>query len=157
MTFTISEIHRQDHNEVKDGACYMCDSYCPTKIYLKDGRAVSTDLLDAQVKDLCPRWRAQIDFVYHPKRLRYPLKLVEERGTGKFERISWDEALDMITDKLIEIKNRVGPESVAFYIAYAKEPRPYFRRLVHAYGSPNYCTETSSCFSAGWLDRKSVV
>ena len=48
----------------------MCDSYCPTKIYLKDGKAVSTDLLDARVKDLCPRWRAQIDFVYHPKRLR---------------------------------------------------------------------------------------
>jgi anaerobic selenocysteine-containing dehydrogenase len=140
----------QDYDEIKDGACYMCDSYCPTKIYVKNEQAISIDLLDKRVKELCPRWKAQIDFVYHSERLKYPM-IQDEKGTGKFERISWNEALDIITDKLIEVKERTGPESVAFYIAYTKEPRPYFRRLVHGYGSPNYCTETSSCFSAGWL------
>ena len=74
-----------------------------------------------------------------------------ERGEGSFERISWDEALDTIAYKLQGIKGEYGAEAVVFYIAYTKEPRPYFRRLTHAFGSPNYCTETSSCFSAGWL------
>ena len=140
----------QVNETVRDGACYMCDSYCPTKIHVEKGKAVSVEMLDERVTDLCPRWRAQLDFVYHPDRLKYPLKREGERGTGDFKRISWDEALDTIADKLLEIKGRDGAESVAFYVAYTKEPRPYFRRLVHAYGSPNYCTETSSCFSAGW-------
>jgi anaerobic selenocysteine-containing dehydrogenase len=140
-----------DTGLVKIGACYMCDIYCPTKIHVRQGRAVDIEMLDKRVVDLCPRWRAQLDFVYHPERLQHPLKRVGERGTWDFERISWDEALDTIADSLLEIKAQDGAESVAFYIAYTKEPRPYFRRLVHSYGSPNYCTETSSCFSAGWL------
>jgi anaerobic selenocysteine-containing dehydrogenase len=133
------------------GACYMCDSYCPTKIFIKDGKAIGVEMLDDKVRGLCPRWKAQLDFVYHKERLQYPLRKVGERGAGKFERVSWDEALGAIADKLLELKETLGPESVAWYIAYTKEPRPYFRRLVHGYGSPNYTTETSSCFSAGWL------
>jgi anaerobic selenocysteine-containing dehydrogenase len=136
---------------VKEGACYMCDLYCPTKIHVVKGEVVNVEMLDERVVDLCPRWRAQLDFVYHPERIKHPLKQVGERGSVKFKKISWDEALNTIAEKLLEIKAQDGAESVAFYIAYTKEPRPYFRRLVHAYGSPNYCTETSSCFSAGWL------
>jgi len=136
---------------VKDGACYMCGEYCPTKIHVRDGKAVHIDMLDQRIAEMCPRWKAQVDFVYHPDRLKYPLKRVSDRGTGDFIRISWEEALDTIANKLQKIKTEYGAESVVFYIAYTKEPRPYFRRLVHAFGSPNYCTETSSCFSAGWL------
>jgi anaerobic selenocysteine-containing dehydrogenase len=140
-----------DYDQVKDGACYMCDIYCPTKIYLKSGKAVRIEMTEEKVRELCPRWKAQLDFVYHPDRLRYPVKRIGESGKGDFERISWNEALDTIVENIQNIKQREGPESVAWYIAYTKEPRPYFRRLVHAYGSPNYCTETSSCFSAGWI------
>ena len=133
------------------GACYMCDSYCPTRVFLKDGKAIGVEMLDDKIRDLCPRWRAQLDFVYHKERLLHPLRRLGERGSDEFKRISWDEALDTIANKLLELKETIGPESVAWYIAYTKEPRPYFRRLVHGYGSPNYTTETSSCFSAGWL------
>jgi anaerobic selenocysteine-containing dehydrogenase len=136
---------------LKEGACYMCDSYCPTRIHVQEGKAVEIEMMDERVGDSCPRWRAQLDFAYHPDRLKYPLIRVGERGKGKFKRITWEEALSTIADKLLELKEQNGAESVAFYIAYTKEPRPYFRRLVHAYGSPNYTTETSSCFSAGWL------
>ena len=139
------------NESVRDGACYMCDLYCPTKIHVTDGKAVKVDMLDERTRDLCPRWRAQLDFVYHPERILNPLKRIGERGEGRFERISWDEALDTIADKLLGIKEDYGAKAVAFYVAYTKEPRPYFRRLVHGFGSPNYCTETSSCFSAGWL------
>ncbi len=140
-----------NYDKAVHGACYMCDSYCPTRVFIKNGKAIEVEMLDDKIRDLCPRWRAQLDFVYHKDRLQYPLKRVGERGEGEFEKISWDEALDTIADKLLELKRTHGPESVAWYIAYTKEPRPYFRRLVHGYGSPNYCTETSSCFSAGWL------
>ncbi len=137
--------------ELKEGACYMCDKYCATRVHVQDGKAVKVEMLEKRSVDSCPRWRAQLDFVYQPERLKHPLKRVGERGEGKFEKITWDEALTTIADKLLDLKEKDGAEAAAFYVAYTKEPRPIFRRLVHAYGSPNYTTETSSCFSAGWL------
>jgi molybdopterin-containing oxidoreductase family molybdopterin binding subunit len=52
--------------------------------------------------------------VYHPERLKYPMKRVGERGEGKWQRISWDEALDTIASRLKDIAERYGPESVAY-------------------------------------------
>ncbi|MFC2007705.1 molybdopterin-dependent oxidoreductase [Chloroflexota bacterium] len=134
---------------IKDGACAMCGAgRCATKIHIREGKATKIDMIDQGVIDTCPRWKAQLDFVYHPDRLKYPLKRTGERGEGSFTRISWDEALDTVTDKFQEIKAEYGAESVVFYISLPKEPRPYFHRLAHAFGSPNYCTESSNCSTA---------
>jgi anaerobic selenocysteine-containing dehydrogenase len=136
--------------ETRDGLCYMCTNACPTRIHVRDGKAVKIEIADARVTH-CPRWKAQLDFVYHPDRLRYPVKRVGPRGVGSWERISWDEALDTVAANLQTVKDKYGPESVVFWIAYTKEPRPYFHRLTHAFGSPNYCTESSNCFAATWV------
>jgi anaerobic selenocysteine-containing dehydrogenase len=136
--------------EVKDGICYMCTMTCPTKIHVRDGKAVKVDIADPKVAH-CPRWKAQLDFVYHPDRLQYPLKHTGKRGNGSWQRISWDEALDTVAGNLQAVKEKYGAESVVFWIAYTKEPRPYFHRLTHAFGSPNYCTESSNCFSGTWI------
>ncbi len=109
-----------NYDEAVHGACYMCDSYCPTKIFIKNGKAIGVEMLDDKTRDLCPRWKAQLDFVYHKERLQHPLRRVGERGSGEFERISWNEALDIIADKLLELKEKLGPESVVWYIAYTK-------------------------------------
>ncbi|MFH1646331.1 MAG: molybdopterin-dependent oxidoreductase [Chloroflexota bacterium] len=132
--------------EVKDGICYMCTASCPTRIHVRDGKAINIELADPRVA-YCPRWKAQLDFVYHPDRLQHPVK----RANGSWRRIGWDEALDTVADNLQKAKDRYGPESVVFWIAYTKEPRPYFHRLTHAFGSPNYCTESSNCFSGTWI------
>lgn len=135
--------------EVKHGICYMCTHMCATRIHVRDGKAVRIEV-DSKV-DFCPRGKAQLDYVYHPDRLKFPLKRVGERGSDSFVRISWDEALDTIAGRFQKVKDEYGPESVAFYIAYTKEPRPFFHRLTHAFGSPNYITESSNCFSATWV------
>jgi anaerobic selenocysteine-containing dehydrogenase len=136
---------------VKDSVCYMCTDHCPTKVHVRQGRATRIDMVDRQVADTCPRWRHQLDFVYHPERLKHPLKRVGERGAADFVPISWEQALDTTASKLQDLKAKYGAESVVFYISYTKEPRPHFHRLAHAFGSPNYCTESSNCFSATWL------
>jgi anaerobic selenocysteine-containing dehydrogenase len=136
--------------EIKDGICYMCSTACPTKIKVRNGKAMKIDIANPKVAH-CPRWQAQLDFVYHPDRLKYPVKRTGEKGSGSWERISWDEALDTVAGNLQAAKDRYGAESVVFWIAYTKEPRPYFHRLTHAFGSPNYCTESSSCFSGTWI------
>ncbi len=136
--------------EIKDGICYMCTMTCPMKIHVRDGKVIKIDTANPSVSH-CPRWKAQIDFIYHPDRLLYPLKHDRKRSNSPWQRISWDEALDAVADGLQSVKDKYGPESVVFWIAYTKEPRPYFHRLTHAFGSPNYCTESSNCFSGTWI------
>jgi anaerobic selenocysteine-containing dehydrogenase len=135
---------------IQDGICYMCTMTCPTRIHVRDGRAVKIDIADPRVAH-CPRWKAQLDFAYHPDRLLYPLVRDGERGSGSWRHVSWDEALDRVAAGLQSAKDKHGPESAVFWIAYTKEPRPYFHRLTHAFGSPNYCTESSNCFSGTWI------
>ena len=65
---------------VKDSICYMCTDHCPTKVHIRQGKATQIDMVDRKVADICPRWKAQLDFVYHPDRLKYPLKRIGERG-----------------------------------------------------------------------------
>jgi anaerobic selenocysteine-containing dehydrogenase len=135
---------------VQDAICYMCTATCPTRVHVRDGRAVKIDIADQRAAH-CPRWKAQLDFVYHPDRLQYPLARAGERGAGSWRRVEWDEALDRVAAGLQSAKDRYGPASAVFWIAYTKEPRPYFHRLTHAFGSPNYCTESSNCFSGTWI------
>jgi anaerobic selenocysteine-containing dehydrogenase len=139
-----------NREKVQDGICYMCTMTCPTRVHVKDGRAVRVEIADPRVAH-CPRWKAQLDFVYHPDRLQYPLARAGERGAGSWRRISWEEALERVAGGLRSARDNFGPESVVFWIAYTKEPRPYFHRLTHAFGSPNYCTESSNCFSGTWI------
>jgi anaerobic selenocysteine-containing dehydrogenase len=136
---------------IKYGICYMCTHRCLTRVHVRNGKAVQIEMVDKAVAELCPRGRAQLDFVYHPDRLKSPLKCSGRRREGSLTPISWDEALNTVADRLQRVKSEYGPESVVFWVAYTKEPRPYFHRLTHAFGSPNYCTESSNCFSANWL------
>ena len=136
---------------IKDSICGMCSPECAVKVHIKGGKAVDIDMAYRNVLETCPRWKSLLDFTYHPKRLRDPLKRVGQRGEGSFKRISWDEALDTVADKLELIRSEYGPESTIFYVSVAKEPRPYVKQFSYLYGSPNFCTESSNCSTATTL------
>jgi len=63
---------------------------------------------------ICYKGRVSADRLTHPNRLRYPLKRVGERGEGKWQRISWDEALDETARNLLQIKEKYGARAVGF-------------------------------------------
>ncbi len=65
------------------------------------------------------RGRGYRKFVYHPDRLKYPMKRVGKRGEGRFERISWDEATTLIADKLKRITQQYGPASRYVHVGTA--------------------------------------
>ncbi len=67
----------------------------------------------------CVRGRGYRKFVYHPDRLKYPMKRVGKRGEGRFERISWDEATTLIADKLKRITQQYGPASRYVHVGTA--------------------------------------
>lgn len=118
-----------------------CHGGCGAKLYVKDGRLVKVEGDEDHPFNqgrACPRLLALTQYVYHPDRLLYPMKRVGERGEGKWERISWDEALDTIERKFKEIREQYGPESVLFCQGTGRDIGGPISLLAYSYGSPNW-------------------
>lgn len=123
---TVEQAAAAGEEQVLTVGCYHnCGGRCILGAVVKDGTVVRLVPDPSTQEDLdhnpraipCLRGRAQIHRVYAPERLKYPMKRVGKRGEGKFERISWDEALTTIADQMKRIKNKYGNE--AFYYQYA--------------------------------------
>ncbi|THB81408.1 MAG: dimethylsulfide dehydrogenase [Desulfobacteraceae bacterium] len=98
---------------------------------------------------LCSRCLSMTQYMYHKDRLTRPLKRVGERGEGKFEEISWDEALDLIETRMKQIREDHGPESVIFHQGTGRDIGGWISMLAYAYGSPNWMFGLSgvSCYT----------
>jgi anaerobic selenocysteine-containing dehydrogenase len=88
---------------------------------------------------LCPIGTATLGLVYHPDRLKYPMRRLGERGSGRWRRISWDEALDEISERLLAIRDRFGPEAIALGTGTGRHHIRWVSRFGHALGTPNWC------------------
>ncbi|MFM2318096.1 MAG: hypothetical protein RLZZ215_717 [Pseudomonadota bacterium] len=135
---------------LKHSTCYECDANCAFTVTLNAQQAA----IAVEGLPNCPRGQMQLERQYHPERLLYPLKRVGAKGSGQFERITWDEALDTIVAQLNKAKAKYGAPAVGFFAGYTKEARPQLQRLAHAFGSPNYLTESGCCFSATMVAEK---
>lgn len=88
---------------------------------------------------LCMRCLDAPEATNHDERLLYPMKRArEDRGKDKWERISWDDAYDLITEKFMDIKEKYGAESVVFAQGTGRDIAAYITRLAWSFGSPNY-------------------
>ena len=137
--------------EVRKSVCGICDNVCGMDVYVKDNKIIKIEGSKENPNNagtLCAKGAATRQYVYHEDRIKTPLKRVGSRGSGKFTAISWDEALDEVAEKLMQAKVQYGPESVVFFAGFSKWMRPFLQRLAHTFGSPNYCTESSTCFKA---------
>ena len=102
---------------------HNCGGRCLLVARVRDGRIVSlgTDdrpgdtLADPQLR-ACPRGRAYLRRQYHPDRLLHPLRRAGPRGGGRFERITWDEALDLVAGEMRRVKERYG--NSALFVPY---------------------------------------
>ena len=144
---------------IKKTICSICNpiSHCGMDAHVKDGvviRVEGTKENPHNAGTLCSKGAAMRQYIYHPDRVKTPLLRTGQRGSGDFQPISWDEALDRIAERLLVIKKETGPESVVFYAGYPKWMRPFLRRLALSFGSPNYCTESSTCSAAATLASK---
>jgi thiosulfate reductase / polysulfide reductase chain A len=84
---------------------------------------------------------------YDPDRVLNPLIRVGKRGQGLFRNASWEEALDLIAGKMLDIKQQYGPEAMVFSSTHNLS-QPLFENLLYGFGSPNYGTQRSLCFNA---------
>lgn len=145
--------------EIKKVRCNICSAGCPIDAYVQDGKLLSVEGSrdwPGQQGGLCSKGAASRQYVYNKDRILYPMKRVGERGSGEFERISWEEAYAMIANNLLRIREKYGSQSTVFYAGYPKWYRPALLRLANAYGSPNYCTESSTCFQSAAMAWRSI-
>jgi len=145
--------------EIRKTFCAICNpfSHCGIDAHVKDGVVVKVEGSKSHPHNegtLCSKGSANRQYIYHKDRIRTPLIRRGERGSGEFEAVSWEEAMDTIAKRLLEIKAESGPESVVFYAGYTKWMRPFLKRLAHSFGSPNYCTESSTCYQATAMAAK---
>jgi anaerobic selenocysteine-containing dehydrogenase len=118
-----------------------CHGGCGLKLFVRDGRLVRVEGDEDHPYShgrLCPPALALTQYIYHPQRFTYPMKRVGERGEGKFERITWDEALDTVEGRFNEIKEKYGAEAVIFVQGTGRDVGGPISFLCYSFGSPNW-------------------
>lgn len=145
--------------EIKHSLCAICSPghHCGVDCYVKDGKIIRVEGTPEHPYNhghLCTKGSALRNAVYREDRIKTPLRRVGQRGEGKFEPISWDEAYQTIAQKLNEVKEQYGPNSVAFLSGYCKWYRPILHRFAHVFGSVNFGTDDSTCSAAMVIANK---
>ena len=130
--------------------CEMCVWRCGLLAKVDGGRVVklegNPDHPHSNGK-LCPRGQSGLMNTYDPDRVLTPLIRVGKRGQGLFRKASWEEALDLVAQNMLDIKQKYGPEAMIFSSTHNLS-QIQFENLLNAYGSPNYGTQRSLCFNA---------
>ena len=121
-------------------ACRGCHGGCIHILTVEDGRVVKVQpdpegpLNQGKA---CIKGMSVIEQMYHPDRILHPLKRIGPKGSGKWEQVSWDEALDDIAQKLIDLKEKYGPQCISTITGTGRHHLKYLRRFTEAIGSPN--------------------
>ncbi len=98
------------------GGCNICFNGCPVKFHLRGNKVVNVygNDEDSQFQGrICPKSQMTLQLYDNPHRLLHPLKRVGPRGSNNFKRISWDQALNEIADKLTAVRDSYGSEALA--------------------------------------------
>jgi len=141
------------------GACpHDCPDTCAMLVTVENGRAIEVrgapDHPPTQ-GTLCTKVARYLDRTYSEQRLLHPMRRTGRKGEGRFERISWDEALDTIAERLHAIAAEHGPEAILPYsyagnmglLQYMSMDRRFFHRLGASLLDRTIC---SAAGKAGW-------
>ncbi len=134
--------------EIKKSICWGCWMQCGAIAYLREGKVVrlSGDPEFYTKGFFCDRGLRFVEHLYHPDRLNYPLKRKGERGEGRWQRISWDQAMDEIAEKLSRLKDKYGAETLATTCGTGRGHQETFKeRFLHLFGSPNHANAGQFC------------
>ena len=134
---------------------HNCGGRCVVNAHVVDGRItrISTDARrwnpEHPPLPACARGVGQIERTYHPDRLQYPMRRTGPRGSGQFERISWDEALDTVAREMLRIRSTHGNAAILDASRTGSQSmlhgRPAATRFLYMFGG---CTDLWSNMSA---------
>ncbi|MDR2018421.1 MAG: molybdopterin-dependent oxidoreductase [Syntrophobacterales bacterium] len=143
--------------EVVKTDCGLCINCCGVDAYVEDGRLVKVEGMKEHWLNkgkLCPKGERLVDLLYSPSRLKYPMKKV----SGRFQRISWDDAIGEIAVKLQELKDKYGARTLASWTGSVGvehfEMAAFNQRFKGAFGTPNFFNPEGICFRTRILSRQ---
>lgn len=119
--------------------CEMCSSRCPIEAKVVDGKVrflSGNPKAGGTATSLCARGGSGLSQLYDENRIKKPLIRAGERGENKWREVSWDEALDYVASKMLDIKQKYGPESFVF-TCKSSQTHKLMVNFASAYGSPN--------------------
>ena len=156
--------------ELKSVVCSSCDGFCPLAAKVQDGRVVKVTTREHPFfKDgICMKGAYAPKSFAHPDRLMHPLKRMGERGGGKWQQVSWDEAMDDIAVRLQKVVDQYGPEALAVSASNANLglDNGLSRRFMNLLGTPNYISGVAYCMGNtaavnrmvyGWYPRGDIL
>ncbi len=129
--------------------CRTCHGGCGVLIHVTDGRITKIEgdpEFPTNRGSMCSKGLATVQMVYHPDRLKYPLKRAGNKGEGKWQRISWDEALDTIASKLRHVKAEYGAESIVLGYGTGRNYESFLYQFANLLGTPNVLTAGHMCY-----------
>lgn len=131
--------------------CHICPNHCALKAIVEGGKVVEVkaDGGSGFPVHMCSVQKGAdhlIGTINSPDRLKKPLKRKGEKGEGRWEEITWDEALDTIAERLLRIKEEEGPERFTMILGEPKGMEFFFgQRFASAFGTPNVITPGNYC------------
>lgn len=139
--------HRPYQQQWLSTICLMCPGGCGILVRTINGRAVKVEgnpLHPVNTGKVCPKANAALQVLYDPDRIRGPLRQRGARGSGDWELISWEDALQIVVTRLREIRQDPGPHTVAFLSGRVRgQMGGLIDRFLAAYGSPNHIRHDS--------------
>ncbi len=139
---------------VTRAVCRWCHSNCRVAVHSDNGKLVriEEDRTDPRVDQIFPRTRGCVrlaaarEYIYHPERLRFPLKRKGERGGDKWQQISWEEAVGDISSRLQALGEKYGPETLMLTYGTGRSTTWALMRFLNLFGSPNLVGQAMICF-----------
>ncbi|MFH1123027.1 MAG: molybdopterin-dependent oxidoreductase [Pseudomonadota bacterium] len=145
----IVEKRKRPGEQAFKSCCFFCNSGCDCVVYVRDGRVerIEGDPESTTTRGkLCAKGLASKQVLYHPDRLKTPLKRVGERGSGRWEPLSWDLALESIAENLTRIRDRYGPQGVVMATGTSRGWAEVFSRFTNVYKSQWIGPGVAQCF-----------
>lgn len=122
--------------------CRNCTADCGVLAHVKNGRIIKLEgdpEFERSEGALCVKGLSGIQALYNPNRLKYPMERVGARGENKWKRISWDKAIDKISRKLMEVREKYGAESVFASTGGGGNPNFFsICRFCNVFDTPNW-------------------
>jgi anaerobic selenocysteine-containing dehydrogenase len=153
---TRAEEKAEPAEKVIKSTCWECYHNCGILVHVKDGRVVDVKGNPEHPYNhgiVCIKGKkGPITATYHPDRVVFPKKRVGNRGEGKWERITWDEGLEIMAERFADIKAKYGPLAIIAAVSNAYFPRGVpVALLMRSIGTPNWMINTDLCGGSSWI------
>jgi anaerobic selenocysteine-containing dehydrogenase len=132
----------------KNSICTQCPGGCGIRVRLIDDipvRVMGNPFYPINRGAVCPIAEAGIEMLFQPNRIRQPLKRADKRGENRWEKISWEEALETVTNRLLSLRTQGSPEKLVLITQENNEIKTdLLSRFMLAFGSPNFLCQSDA-------------